>query len=69
MSPRGSAACILRWCIIVAVILERNNATGFEVGTVISILQTAPHIIKEILDMWDELGKILYIDCSLLLCY
>jgi len=69
MSPRGGAGCFFRWCVIVAVILERNNATGLEAATVIGILQTGSHIIKEILDMWDELGKIVYIDCCLLSCY
>lgn len=60
MSPRGGAGCFLRWCVIVVVILERNNATGLEAATVIGILKTGPQIIKEILDMWDELGKILH---------
>jgi len=69
MSPRGGAGCFFRWCVIVAVILGRNIATGMEVATVIQILKTGPLIIKEILDMWDELGKILHTDCCLLSCY
>jgi hypothetical protein len=69
MSPRGGAGCFFRWCVIVAVILECNIATGMEVATVIEILRTGPLIIKEILDMWDELGKILHTDCCLLSCY
>jgi hypothetical protein len=69
MSPRGGAGCFLRWCVIVVVILECNKATGLEVSTVIGILKTAPQIIKEILEMWDELGKILHTDCCLLSCY
>jgi hypothetical protein len=69
MSPRGGAGCFYRWCVIVALILERNNATGLEAATVIGILKTAPQIIKEILDMWDELGKILHTDCCLPSCY
>jgi hypothetical protein len=69
MSPRGGAGCFFRWCLIVAVILERNTATGMEVATVIQILKTGPLIIKEILNMWDELGKILHTDCCLLSCY
>lgn len=42
------------------MILESNNAAGLEAATVISILKTGPQIIKEILDMWDELGKTAY---------
>ena len=60
MSPRGGAGCVFRLCVIVAVILECNNATGLEVTTVIGILKTGPLIIQEILDMWDELGKTAY---------
>jgi uncharacterized protein (DUF302 family) len=59
MSPRGGAGCVFRWCVIVFVILERKNATGLEPATVIGILQTGPQVIKQILDMWDELGKAL----------
>jgi hypothetical protein len=69
MSPRGGAGCFFRWCVIVAVILERNIATGMDAATVIAILKTGPIIIKEILDLWDELGKILHTDCCLLSCY
>jgi hypothetical protein len=58
MSSRPGAGCVLAWCVIAVVVLGHIDATGIGAATVIDILKSGPKIVKEILHMWNELGKI-----------
>jgi hypothetical protein len=57
MNSRGGVSCVLRWCVITAVILGHNTAEGFEEAVLTTILKEAPEIVTKILYMWDQLGK------------
>jgi hypothetical protein len=57
MGSRTGTSRVLLWCVIAASSLGYINAQGFEEAALIGILKEVPYVLKEILRMWDNVGK------------